>query len=83
MRNTAQVNRYGYPSLNALMAVKRICTPCTSGAMGLQRPERAIRFKPLQLVEAPSYAEHVNAIGMVCSLLGLLMRVGGRPAGGE
>ena len=27
------------------------------------------------MVEAPSYAEHINALGMVASLVGLLMQV--------
>ena len=54
----------------------------TPGVMGPHHPGRAVRFKPLQLVEAPSYAEHVNAVGMVCSLLGLLMRVGSRADAG-
>ena len=41
----------------------------------LKRPERANRYKPFPLIEGPSYAEHINALGMVASLLGLLMRV--------
>lgn len=40
-----------------------------------KRPERAKRFEALSLVEAPSYGDHINAIGMVFSLIGLLMRV--------
>ena len=40
-----------------------------------KRAERAKRFVPVALVEGPSYGEHINAIGMVFSLVGLLMRV--------
>ena len=40
-----------------------------------KRAERAKRFVPVSLVEGPSYGEHINAIGMVFSLVGLLMRV--------
>ena len=36
---------------------------------------RAKRFKQPEMVEAPSYAEHINALGMVASLVGLLMQV--------
>ena len=36
---------------------------------------RAKRFKQPDIVEAPSYAEHINALGMVASLVGLLMQV--------
>ena len=40
-----------------------------------RRVERVKRFKQLDLVEAPSYGEHINAVGMILSLVGLLMRV--------
>lgn len=43
--------------------------------MSTKRQERVKRFQPVALVEAPSYGEHINAIGMVFSLVGLLMRV--------
>ena len=36
---------------------------------------RAKRFKQPDIVEAPSYAEHINALGMVASLVGILMQV--------
>ena len=40
-----------------------------------KRPERVKRFKQIDLIEAPSYGEHINAVGMILSLVGLLMRV--------
>ena len=43
--------------------------------MSMKRPDRAKRFKPIPLIETPTYAEHVNALGMICSLMGLLMKV--------
>ena len=36
---------------------------------------RAKRFKQPDMVEAPSYAEHIYALGMVADLVGLLMQV--------
>ena len=43
--------------------------------MAAIREDRVVRFKAMELVETPSYAEHVNALGMILSLLGLLMKV--------
>ena len=43
--------------------------------MAVIRDDRVTRFKAMELVETPSYAEHVNALGMILSLLGLLMKV--------
>ena len=40
-----------------------------------RRSARAKRFKQPDMVEAPSYAEHINALSMVASLVGLLMQV--------
>ena len=40
-----------------------------------RRPERVQRYQPGKQTDVGSPAEHVNALGMVCSLLGLLMRV--------
>ena len=38
-------------------------------------PECVQRYQPGKQIDAGSPAEHINALGMVCSLLGLLMRV--------
>ena len=40
-----------------------------------RRPERVQRYQPGKQTDVGSPAEHINALGMVCSLLGLLMRV--------
>ena len=40
-----------------------------------RRPERVQRYQPGKQTDVGSPAEHVNALGMVCSLLGLLMRL--------
>lgn len=41
----------------------------------MRSPARAKRFKPIAVAEAPSYSEHINAVGMIASLVGLLMQV--------
>lgn len=40
-----------------------------------KRPERVKRFQAIDLVEPQNYGDHVNAVGMVFSLVGLIMRV--------
>ena len=40
-----------------------------------RRPERVQRYQPGKQTDVGSPTEHINALGMVCSLLGLLMRV--------
>ena len=40
-----------------------------------RRPDRVQRYQPGKQTDVGSPAEHINALGMVCSLLGLLMRV--------
>ena len=40
-----------------------------------RRPERVQRYQPSQQADRGSPSEHINALGMVCSLLGLLIRV--------
>ena len=40
-----------------------------------RRPERVQRYQPGKQTDVGSPVEHINALGMVCSLLGLLMRV--------
>ena len=39
-----------------------------------RRPDRVQRYVPTKQAEGSS-ADHINAIGMVCSLLGLLIKV--------
>lgn len=45
-----------------------------------RRPERIVCYSPSNEEEPSSPVEHINAVGMVCSLLGLLLKVssGGR-----
>ena len=40
-----------------------------------RRPDKIRRYKAPEQTEANSISEHVNAMGMVFSLVGLLMRV--------
>ena len=40
-----------------------------------RRKERVHRYHAVKESEVPSISEHVNAVGMVCSLVGLLMKV--------
>lgn len=70
-----------------LSCIMKCCTSCPNPNIGSGRGEhdfkmsslrsssRARRFKPLAVAEAPSYADHINALGMIASLAGLLMQV--------
>ena len=44
------------------------------GQTDLRRPDRVQRYVPPKQSETSS-ADHINAIGMVCSLVGLLIKV--------
>ena len=44
------------------------------GQTDLRRPDRVQRYVPPKQPETSS-ADHINAIGMVCSLVGLLIKV--------
>lgn len=40
-----------------------------------RRPDKVRRYKPLQQTDSTNISEHVNALGMVFSLVGLLLKV--------
>ena len=40
-----------------------------------RRPDRVRRYQPSKETDSSFPAEHINAVGMVCSLLGLIIRV--------
>ena len=55
--------------------------PLSGAAMPPHDPRRAdriVRYSPDKEEETSSPVEHVNAVGMVCSLLGLLLKVRAR-----
>lgn len=40
-----------------------------------RRPDKVRRYKPLQQTDSTNISEHVNALGMVFSLVGLLLKM--------